>query len=286
MVIELKCEEVWREISNYLDADVSPELRCRLEAHYQGCRHCTAVLDGTRNIVRLSADGRLLDLPQGFGERLYSRLTAHLDTAGKGPEPVRQVPLGITPDNVALGSHLIYFWESQEEFRRGVSFLEPVFSNGDYGVLFGHEEAIQGVLDTLRAAGHDVDAALRARRLVILRRESPAQATVASIESAFSEALRRGARTIRYLGNLGLGSAPLPGRGADDVLELEAEATRLAQRYPCVIVCMYDVNTISGRLLLNGGFGSHPLAVCGDSLRKNPYYTAQVGAAHTHGGVQ
>ena len=69
-----------------------------------------------------------------------------------------------------------------------------------------------------------------------------------------------------------MGQAPLPGRGADEVVELESGATKLANRYPCVIVCMYDINTVSGRLVLDGGFGTHPLAVCRGALRQNPYY--------------
>jgi hypothetical protein len=78
---------------------------------------------------------------------------------------------------------------------------------------------------------------------------------------------------IRYLGNLGMGQAALPGKGADEVVELESGATILADRHPCVIVCMYDINTVSGRLVLEGGFGTHPLAVCREALRPNPYYT-------------
>ena len=92
-----------------------------------------------------------------------------------------------------------------------------------------------------------------------------------NIEAAFSNAVDKGATVIRYLGNLGVGQTPLPGRGADEVVELETGATLLGLRSPCVIVCMYDVNTVSGRLLLDGGFGTHPLAVCRGALRHNPY---------------
>jgi len=62
------------------------------------------------------------------------------------------------------------------------------------------------------------------------------------------------------------------------VVELENGATALGRRYPCVIVCMYDVNTVSGSLVLNAGFGTHPLAVCGHALRQNPYSTPDENA--------
>jgi len=75
-VIEISCLEVWREISNYIDGDVDAELRARMEAHFKVCAHCTAVLDGTRNVVRLVADGVEYELPDGFSERLYNRIKA------------------------------------------------------------------------------------------------------------------------------------------------------------------------------------------------------------------
>jgi anti-sigma factor RsiW len=73
-VIEISCLEVWREISNYLDDDVAPELRARMEAHFKACAHCKAVLDGTKNVVKLVADGVEYELPGGFSDRLYRKI--------------------------------------------------------------------------------------------------------------------------------------------------------------------------------------------------------------------
>jgi hypothetical protein len=73
-VIEISCLEVWREISNYIDNEVDPELRARMEAHFKVCAHCTAILDGTRNVVKLVADGVEFDLPEGFSKRLHNRI--------------------------------------------------------------------------------------------------------------------------------------------------------------------------------------------------------------------
>lgn len=186
--------------------------------------------------------------------------------------PTDKIALGITEDKVVLGTHLIHFWQNDDEFERGVRFLElGIADESQYSVLFGHDEANQRVLETLRKTGRDLDHVLREGRLVVLRRDSSASATLANIEAAFAAAVRKGAAAIRYLGNLGMGRAPLPGRGADEVIELENGATLLGRRFPCVIVCMYDVNTVSGRLLLNAGFGTHDLAVWGRALTQNAY---------------
>ena len=72
--IEISCVEVWKEISNYLDKEISPEMRERMEAHFKVCTHCSAVLDGMRNVVGLVADGRLFQMPEGFNKRLYKKI--------------------------------------------------------------------------------------------------------------------------------------------------------------------------------------------------------------------
>jgi Putative zinc-finger len=70
----VSCEHVWQEISNYLDGEVSPELKAALEAHIRECKHCTAILDGTKNVVHLYADDRLVELPAGFSARWQRKL--------------------------------------------------------------------------------------------------------------------------------------------------------------------------------------------------------------------
>jgi anti-sigma factor RsiW len=74
----VNCEHVWQEISNYLEGEVSPELKAAMEAHFRECRHCTAVLDGTRNIVHLYADNRLIELPPGFSKGWQRRLAEYM----------------------------------------------------------------------------------------------------------------------------------------------------------------------------------------------------------------
>jgi hypothetical protein len=195
----------------------------------------------------------------------------------------RKITLGITEDYVSLGSHLIHFWKTDAEFESGVRFLRLGIDNEfEQCILFGHDEANQRVLEVLRTTTHNLDKALGERRLIVLRRDASVSATLAKIETLFEAAVRKGATAIRYLGILGMGSDPLPGRGASEVIELETSVTALVHRYPCVMVCMYDVNTVSGHLLLASGFATHPLAVWNDKLKQNPYCdTKQTSAGCT-----
>jgi Putative zinc-finger len=74
----VNCEDVWREISNYLEGDVEPSLRLALEEHIRGCKRCAAVLEGTRNVIQLYGDERMLEAPLGFGRRLQDRLEENM----------------------------------------------------------------------------------------------------------------------------------------------------------------------------------------------------------------
>lgn len=80
----VNCEHVWKEISNYLDDELDPGTRAAMEAHFKECKHCTAVLDGTRNVVQLYGDDRLFELPAGFSQRLQRRLAQQPSSSGFG----------------------------------------------------------------------------------------------------------------------------------------------------------------------------------------------------------
>ena len=77
-IIEMECAEVWRQISSYLDDEVDHGLRATMTAHFKGCAHCSAVLDGTRNVVKLVGDERAFEISTGVSERFYRKLKDHL----------------------------------------------------------------------------------------------------------------------------------------------------------------------------------------------------------------
>ena len=84
-LVEITCQEVWRELTNYMEDDVTAELRERIAQHLSMCAHCRAVYDGSRNVVQLLGNGMTFELPSGFSGRLYDRLKAEL----RFPQPAR-----------------------------------------------------------------------------------------------------------------------------------------------------------------------------------------------------
>jgi anti-sigma factor RsiW len=71
----LNCRHVWDYISGYLDNSLDEAIRASVEEHLAHCEICSAVLDSTRNILILTADDRVFELPLGYSERLHARLT-------------------------------------------------------------------------------------------------------------------------------------------------------------------------------------------------------------------
>jgi hypothetical protein len=72
--VVLDCKHIWDCISGYLDDTLSPELRDLVQKHLDHCEICSAILDSTRNILILTADDLVFELPVGFSERLHARL--------------------------------------------------------------------------------------------------------------------------------------------------------------------------------------------------------------------
>jgi anti-sigma factor (TIGR02949 family) len=85
-LVEIDCSEVWKEITNYMEGDLAPAMRERVDRHLRECRHCKAVYDGSQNVVRLLGGKNVLELPTGFSQRLYHRLSAELALVDYKPD--------------------------------------------------------------------------------------------------------------------------------------------------------------------------------------------------------
>jgi hypothetical protein len=83
-MVNVSCEQVWREISNYLEGDVDAGLRSAMDEHFRTCKKCVSVLEGTRNVIQLYSDERMIDVPAGFGQRLERRLARSARARSRG----------------------------------------------------------------------------------------------------------------------------------------------------------------------------------------------------------
>ena len=77
----MKCRDVIRELSEYLDGALDPALVTELERHLEHCEDCQIVVDTTRKTIHLYCNSEPAPLDSGVHERLHRALEARL----KGP---------------------------------------------------------------------------------------------------------------------------------------------------------------------------------------------------------
>lgn len=70
----MDCETVLANLSDYVDGEVSNELRKALEEHVARCRRCRVVLDTTRRTLKVILDAEPFEVPLAVSARLYTRL--------------------------------------------------------------------------------------------------------------------------------------------------------------------------------------------------------------------
>jgi len=79
----IACKHVWDDLSDYIDNSLPPETRALVQKHLDHCELCSAILDSTRDIIVLTADDRVFELPVGYSQRLHARLDLELNPAAE-----------------------------------------------------------------------------------------------------------------------------------------------------------------------------------------------------------
>jgi hypothetical protein len=64
-LVVLECKHIWDYISEFLDDSLMPETKELVQRHLETCEICSAILDSTRNILVLTADDLVFELPAG-----------------------------------------------------------------------------------------------------------------------------------------------------------------------------------------------------------------------------
>jgi hypothetical protein len=75
----VRCHEVWELISEYVDGELGPVQVQSFDEHVSGCVRCRAVVEGTRNVVRLYRDERMRPLPATLRSGIRRRLASQIE---------------------------------------------------------------------------------------------------------------------------------------------------------------------------------------------------------------
>ena len=75
----MKCEELLKQLNEYVDGTVDPSICEEFEKHMRGCNPCQVVVDNIRKTITLYKNGEHYELPIEFRERLHTALRQRWD---------------------------------------------------------------------------------------------------------------------------------------------------------------------------------------------------------------
>ena len=180
------------------------------------------------------------------------------------------VELGIAGWRVPIHSHIAYLWETQREFAEAVGFVEAGLQGPEHCIVIGDRRDNKRILAILERRGIDIGRIQKRKRLTVLKRAATAETMIGAISEVIETALAVGAPFVRLFGAVGWGREAGP--SDSELLAYEARLTEVARRFPCVILCLHQVNALTGMIARHGVFGRHPQIVAEDGVLVNPFF--------------
>ena len=173
--------------------------------------------------------------------------------------------------------HICAFFDSRNEeydilvpfFKEGIALDEEVIN-----IVDAHRHGSH--CDRLRAEGVDVEKEMSEGRLHVLTAEDTylkggrfgSQRMYELLQTALAEAHGKG-RRVRASGVM---DWTLQGAaGTEELMEYESRVNFLVPAYGCVLLCVYDINETSGRMMMDI-LSTHPYVLHRGRVRENPYY--------------
>lgn len=181
--------------------------------------------------------------------------------------------------NLANAAHICAFFESEAQ---EYDCLVPYFAQG-----LAQGEQVVTIRDAAECARHTqklrarmpvpIDPAIRANQLrVVASEETYLKDGVFEQERMYNmlrqlleDAEASPFRRVRTCGDMTWALRDMP--GTDELMTYEARVNELTVEHDCTLMCFYDVNMFSGRMVMDV-LATHPLVVMGDRIYENPYY--------------
>jgi signal transduction histidine kinase len=179
---------------------------------------------------------------------------------------------------IGLHDHLCSIYESPEErLNAPVRSIQMGLGRGEKCIYVADENTVGEVIDTLRAVGTDIDAAVKSGILTIANKSGTylrqgrfePDEMIRFWTDAVNAATGAGFTGLRVIGDVtwALGVHP----GALRLIEYEAKLNHFVHDYPVVVTCQYDRRRFAPEVILNV-IRTHPILAYGRLVCNNPYY--------------
>jgi Putative zinc-finger len=76
----ITCDEFFTEFADYLENQVSAEVRQELELHLSQCRACHVLCDSSLKTIKIVTESSSFELPQSVSDPIIERVMARLRT--------------------------------------------------------------------------------------------------------------------------------------------------------------------------------------------------------------
>src|SRR5437667_3755 len=96
----ITCEDFFVEFGDYLENQVSPEVRKELELHLSQCRACHVLYDSTCKTVKIVTESSSFELPKSVSDPIIDRVMAKLRCL----RLLRAIRCAISPANRSMGN--------------------------------------------------------------------------------------------------------------------------------------------------------------------------------------
>jgi hypothetical protein len=191
--------------------------------------------------------------------------------------PMRQVPLGFTPELYPQGTHICYLYSDEEERKR---FMSAYVASG-----IGEHDSVTYLADT---ASDMLDRAMQ-RLGIAAPAQHEEQLTVATAMETYCpdgrfvpekmlDHLREmyanspaGCAGARLAAEMTWASHDIP--GVDRLIEYEGRINDQLKAYPLTTLCQYDTRKFDGATIFEL-LNVHPIMIVHGQIMRNPFYVA------------
>jgi hypothetical protein len=192
------------------------------------------------------------------------------------------VALGVNDIETSIGNHICGFYHGHDELESILfPYLEAGLRGGDKTLCLVDSETPDQVLARLRNGNAvDIDTAVATRQLEVKHSTESYLVTgafrmhdwISELRSLSADSVQReGFPRMRAVGEMGWALRMFP--GSEDLFTYESEVNRFVGEYRVVYLCLYDIDTITGSMVMDA-IKTHPQVLIGGYLFENPYYIA------------